>query len=86
MRTHPNDWTRCPYCLELHDAATGGDDAPENGDVAVCFVCASVTFYDETSAGGRRRPTAEENVRLRDDHRVRELVEKVIELRKHHTQ
>jgi hypothetical protein len=38
----------------------GDSDTPANGDVSICFHCASVSIFDDTREEGLRRPTPAE--------------------------
>ena len=47
--THKVPGSPCPECNTLNDAATGlgGAQAPCEGDICICFSCATVLSYDK---------------------------------------
>lgn len=56
----------CPYCLSVHDAtsAIGSSAEPSPGDISLCITCCEYSFFDDDLS--LRKPTSEEEVKLRN--------------------
>lgn len=69
MTDHHVDWSMCPYCGVVHDAAMNmtGTEAPTDGDPGICIVCLRVAVFEAGHLGGRRIPTNAEIAKFSHD-------------------
>lgn len=58
----------CPHCSQKLDKvrATGPDpQPPEQGDYGLCMTCGEFLIFDQTAIGGARKPSADEDRKLK---------------------
>jgi hypothetical protein len=69
--------TTCPHCGTSQDLATNATGArpPQAGDVAVCWRCHGIAVFAAGPFGVvRRKPTEQEDARIRSDPRLRRVL------------
>lgn len=52
----------CPHCGQVNEVHAGADDAPQPGDVSICWTCGTPGVYTHDLA--IRKPTQEELIEI----------------------
>lgn len=77
---HPIQSRQCLRCKATMTGAAGGEQAPEPGDVSVCWSCVAVLLFTDT---GYRWPTDAERADIMADPVVQHVVSGILEDKLH---